>query len=66
MCAVTGIVRVYRRPGAYWCTCTGTSTGTATAGMDSDWLTGLLVVLMVTIAVGLLWSGTLFGEWNYV
>ena len=32
------------------------------AGMDSDWLTGLLVVLMVTIAVGLLWSGTMFGE----
>ena len=30
--------------------------------MDSDWLTGLLVVFMVTIAVGLLWSGTMFGK----
>jgi len=36
-----------------------------TAGMESDWLTGLLVVLMVTIAVGLLWSSTkLSGEWQ--
>ena len=40
------------------CTCTDTPT----ADMDSDWLTGLLVVFMVTIAVGLLWSGTMFGK----
>lgn len=36
--------------------------GYPTAGMDSDWLTGLLVVLMVTIAVVVLWSGTMFGK----
>lgn len=45
-------------PGCVRCTCTGT----ATTSMDSDWLTGLLVVVMVTIAVALLWSGTMFGK----